>query len=205
LERYALGELSPEERQRVDVQLALSPDDRACLEQIRSDESELPPLPRVVERARPKRASPLLVASTALAAAAAVALALLRTPAEPPSRRNVFDGVKGGELLLSLHGDRGGEQPTAFAQGERFKVFATCPAWFREPLALLVFQGGQRFAPLGEAQRLQCGNRVPLAGAFALDGRTSAHVCLTWSASAGSAQGPRDLGDEAVCSELLPR
>ena len=45
LERYVLDELAPSERARVERQLAQSGADRACLDEILSDLSELPPLP----------------------------------------------------------------------------------------------------------------------------------------------------------------
>lgn len=55
LERYALGELAPEERADVEARLAASEVDRACLAQIRADTSELPPLPTTAPAAAPAR------------------------------------------------------------------------------------------------------------------------------------------------------
>lgn len=204
LELYALDELPPRERRRVETQLALSAEDRACLAQIVADRSELPPLPAILP-ARSRRTRRLGLLASALAAALALTLVVLREDAQLTHTRRVSDGVKGGEVSLLLHGESSGHAPRSFAQGERFKALATCPPWFRAPLALLVFQGGERYAPLGRARALACGNHVPLAGAFSLEGTQPAIVCLTWSPAAESAREPSELGAQSVCSTLVPQ
>ena len=202
LERYSLGELPPEERARIERRLLLSPADRACLEQIRGDLSELPPLPIPLHGTRARRLPRAALLSTALAAAAAM-IALLRTPeVDIPSQRTL-DGVKGSQVAIALYSDRGGEHPREYSAGERFKVFATCPPELTKPMQVVVFQARQSFTPLGPARVLACGNRVPLPGAFSLDGDEAAHVCLTWAAA--DARTPQELGEEAVCLELHPR
>lgn len=212
LERYALGELAAEERRQVETRLALSPADRAVLAQIRGDESVLPPLPLVAlgsPRRERKRIGWAAISAT-VAAAAAVTLALLRGPVSDfPSRRQVASGVKGGEVAIALYSERVGEEPVAFSQGERFKLLVTCPPWFLEALpeglTVVMFQGGERFFPLGKAPSLACGNRVAWPGAFTLDGRADVQVCLTWSARAAHAERAEQLEPEVVCTTLKRR
>lgn len=209
LERYALDELPPVERTRVEQRLAQSSEDRACLEEILSDQSELPPLPlpgasvTPIAAARARRARWPYV-SGVLAVAAALALAVLRPSDAPTARRRVHDGAKGGEVALVLVSERKGEQPTHFREGDRFKVLVTCPPWLHEPLHVSVFQAGQRYAPLPEVAEFSCGNRVPWPGAFAVDGTTPAHVCVSWGEPNATARSPDQLTPNVVCTQLLP-
>lgn len=203
LERYALGELPPSERQAIEARLAESADDRACLQEILTDRTELPELPRIVPRRTVARRNIALALGTALAAAASVTLLLLQRESLESVRS--LGGAKGGEIALSLQSERGLEQPSSFSQGERFKLFVTCPPQFSRALSVLVFQGGERFEPLGGARQLACGNLVPWPGAFALDGREPATICVTWARAPGGATQPGELGDEAACRELAPR
>ena len=99
LERYALGELGPDERADVEARLAASEEDRACLAQIRADTSALPLLPLTAPaRLRVAPAGPgsvprspaaqsararWIATSGALCAAAAALLLVLRP--KPPS------------------------------------------------------------------------------------------------------------------------
>jgi anti-sigma factor RsiW len=210
LERYALDELSPTERARVEQRLVQSSADRACLDEILSDQSELPPLSwpetsdvRPIVSGRARRRWPYV--SGMLAIAAALALAVLRPSELPAPRRQVHDGVKGGEVALVLVSEQQGEQPSHFADGERFKLLVTCPPWLGERLQVSVFQGGRRYEPLPEVGTLTCGNRVPWPGAFALDGDAPADVCVHWGEPAHRAQAAEQLEPEVVCTRLLPK
>jgi anti-sigma factor RsiW len=149
LERYALGELSAEERARVEAQLAESPVDRACLQEILEDRSELSlPSPAPVASvtslapARAARRGRWLAVCAALGAAATIVL-MVRDQREPAP----YDGVKGSDVALRLISDRQGVEPRTFAAGERFKVEVTCPARLGASLRLLIFQGGEVFEP----------------------------------------------------------
>lgn len=201
LERYALGELSASARRDVEARLAASPEDRACLDSILQDTSELPPLPTsVVPLKSPRKPkTPLLVAASTALAVAAAALLLVRSHAVPGSRR-LYAGVKGGDVALALVSDRVGRDPSQFSEGERFKLLLTCPPNFTEPAKVLVFQGDQRFEPL-PTERPACGNLVPWSGAFALSGDERVTVCVAWG-DALEAATPRALGDDAVCTTL---
>jgi len=226
LERYVLDELAPGERARVEQQLASSDAARACLDEILSDQSELPALPAAarsraeepgaslqparvtsLESARRRRRSTTLLGS-ALAVAAALALAVLRPTSDlPAQRRYVSDGVKGGEVALALVGEQQGDQPARFFVGERFKLLVTCPAWLGRQLHVLVFQGGQRYEPLVQRDDFACGNRVPWPGAFTLDGAAPADVCVSWSERREllqTAQEPSQLEPSIVCARVLP-
>lgn len=213
LERYALGELSVADRADVERRLAASEADRTCLDLILSDRAELPELPLPSKRpialvtTRPRSAFRVAIGS-AMAIAAAMTLVFLREPGAPPSRRQVYDGTKGGEVALSLHSASGEEDVTHFAQGERFKLLVTCPAWLdAHPRRMLVFQSGQRYEPLASRSVGGCGNHVPWPGAFALDGDEHADVCITWADPARVAASTRatDLEPEVVCARLAPR
>lgn len=204
LERYALGELDALETRRVEAQLAHSPEDRACLESILADDSELPALP--IPLRAPRRRAPFWGATASLVAAAALLLVLLRpgdTALLPV--RHVQEGSKGGDVALSLRSDRQSGEPRTFSAGERFKVLVTAPAWFERPLRVVVFQDGQRFEPLPAGVDLARGNRVPWPSAFSLDGGAPAEVCVTWSTEPQTALRAADLGEAAVCTELQPR
>lgn len=215
LERYALDELPPAERARVRERLAQSSEDRACLAAILSDRTELPALPPLTSARLPGR--PLhteqkrrrwLMTSSVLGVAAALTLMFARRDTVPPSRRQLSQGTKGGELSLLVYGERTGAAATRFGQGERFKLLVTCPSWLAGQLRVAVFQAGQRYEPLAPAPAFTCGNHVPWPGAFTLDGSAPADVCLSFSESAAGfehAQRPDDLEPNVVCVRLQPR
>lgn len=199
LERYALGELDERERGDVERALAASSEDRARLDAILGDSTELPPLPVLHERRLATRWI------TGLGLAAALALALVRPFAGVPDQRSVSDGVKGEEIAVVLHSERTGHAPSAFRDGERFKLLVTCPTWMKSRLTVLMFQGRERYQPLLPAQDLPCGNLVPWPGAFTLDGRDDVQVCVTWSqdlAKLSRARTPRELEPEVVCTTV---
>lgn len=208
LERYVLGELDERARQTVEARLAVSAEDRACLQTILQDQSELPPLPVVLPvRARARRRLAVWVrVSAAVALAASLLLVVLRPADGPiPARRELRSGAKGGEISVRLLSDRRGEGPSTFEPGERFKVLVTAPPWFDAPLSVLVFQGTARYEPLPAVDGLPRGNLVPWPSAFTLTGEEPAEVCVTWSPAAATARTPQALGDDAVCTQLHPR
>ena len=207
LERYALDELSPTERARVEQRLTQSSADRACLDEILNDRSELPPLPSStpakvlsIDAARARRRSWSYVGGV-LAVAAALALALLRPSDVPASRRQVHDGVKGGEVALVMVGEKQGEQPSHFFVGERFKLLVTCPKWLGQKLHVTVFQAGQRYQPLTELDDSACGNRVPWPGAR----RPSSPAGWCREEPRERATEPSWLEPFVVCARVLPR
>jgi hypothetical protein len=207
LERYALGELAPSERARVEAQIAESPEDRACLDSILNDLTPLPELPvlavaRANKVAHARKQTRWATYSGALAVAAAALLLVLRPESSVPARRMLDNGVKGGEIALSLYSDRQGEAPTTFRDDERFKLFVSCPPGFEQPLEVLVFQAGQRYRPLARMSAPQCSNHLPWPGAFSLDGAEDVEVCVTWSERADSARKGSELGDDVVCTKL---
>ncbi|MDB4989774.1 MAG: hypothetical protein JWN04_4952 [Myxococcaceae bacterium] len=215
LERYALGELSSEERARVAARLAASHEDQSCLDSILSDASTLPPLP-VARPTAPEVATKLAAlrrrrwlagSSALLAAAAAWALSFVHFDALPASQRHVSEGVKGGDVALSIHGEQSGEDASTFSQGERFKVLLTCPEWLSTQLRVVVFQGRQAYEPLARVPVFSCGNHVPWPGAFRLDGTAPVDVCVSFGGSgeAERATSPGELAPSVVCKRLLPR
>ena len=200
LERYALGELSADERREVEARLAESEQDRACLAEILSDQGELPPLPQVssLDGARKKRNVRWLGLSATLCAAAAALVVLLRPAGEQPGDEH----VKGSEVALRLVSDRQGPAPSQFSAGERFKVEVTCPPSLSGALRLIVLQGAEQFEPLPRDASFRCGNLAPWPGAFALDGSEPADVCVYW----GDSREPdrTELERAASCVRLAP-
>lgn len=207
LERYALGELSAEERRDVESHLAASELDRACLAEIMSDQSELPPLvPAAVpiSSARARKKPSWLPWSLGMCAAAAALLLVLRKPADQHALDPTFEGehVKGTDVTLRLHSDRRGADPHNFRTGERFKLEVTCPPGLSDKLRLIVVQGAEQFEPAPRDANFRCGNLVSWPGAFALDGSEPVEVCMYWGAS--SSPSHEELSRTAACTRLLP-
>ena len=183
LEQYQLGELSADERRRIEAHLNECEVCRASLDSIRQDETELKPLPEVTRKIPWLRWA---TAGTALAAAAALFLVLFVTdwkravPDIPGSKI----GFKGGELSISLVRERQGRilhDPESFAPGDRFKVQVTCPPSEEVFWNVVVFQDDGSSFPYIPEEPLTCGNRVPLPGAFSITGKSAAIVCLVVS------------------------
>lgn len=202
LERYALGELSAEERREVETRLAASEQDRACLAEIMADQSELPPLvpaPVPIASARARKQPSWLPWSLGLCAAAAALLVVLRRPADPAFES---EHVKGADVTLRLHSDQKGSDPHAFSAGERFKLEVTCPPSMSDKLRLIVVQGAEQFEPAPRDATFRCGNLVSWPGAFALDGTEPADVCLYWGTS--TTPNHDELARAATCTRLAP-
>jgi hypothetical protein len=221
LERYELGELTATERLDVEARLAESESDRACLAQIRADQTALPALPALPAKAAqpasqpgkvhtlPRRRGTWIVVSTGLCAAAALLLLVrMDNPGSGSATTSAVEsdpGIKGGsEVVLRLSGEHQGASPRHFGQGERFKVEVTCPPRLSDALRLFVFQDGEVFEPLPLTAPLACGNLVPWPGAFALDGAQPADVCVAWAANLGAVTRASDLGEMSSCTRLSP-
>lgn len=195
LEQYALGELSPTERARVEAKLGASPADRARLAQITAESQILPALVIPVRAAGRRRGFWM----GGLALAASLLLARVAWHAPHAGRAT----TKGGDVELTLVSERSGEGPHTFSPGERFKVRVTCPEGRALTLAVRVFQGGQRFEPL-PASGVRCGENLAFwPGAFALDGDEPAEVCVVWGRAAMATRSS-ELGSEGVCEQLVP-
>lgn len=211
LERYLQGDVQAAERERVADHLQQCGVCRECFEAMRDEPIELPALPVVQQRVprlwwrSARRAWPPL-----LAAAAAVLLVIwARAPAPdlPPARVR----VKGGELaieLARLHAGTIAADATRFAAGDRFQARVSCPPGTAVYWDLLVLQAGEVFFPLTPSTPLQCANGVSLPGAFALDGREPANVCVLVQPDAPldrvqlARTATRTLPDAAACVEL---
>jgi len=224
LELFQLGELAQDEQRRVSSHLDGCACCRSCLEQIRSDERALPPLPVSLAREARRRwwrsGRGRLALTVAVATAAAVLLVLLlpRGPEQPgssPPRR--IASFKGGELSIGLVRERRGSvqaDPSHFAAGDRFKVLVTCPPRERALRGdVVVYQQGAAHFPLPPASPVPCGNLRPLPGAFTLADEVPALVCLVIGdrapdrallARAGAQRLGRAPGLDTVCLPLLP-
>jgi hypothetical protein len=219
LERYRLNELPAAEHADIERHLHACSACSACAAQLNA-EVELPSLPlavkgAVVARVRAARVTHLRrLAFAGVALTAAAALLLVLRPFAPglePPRRTL--AVKGGELAIGLVRERAGNiarDPSAFAAGDRFKVLLTCPPTMQPFVDVVVFQSGHAFFPLHATRIEQCGNALPLPGAFALDGTTDALVCAIASEhnelqrTALETKGRAALPKLSVCETLKP-
>ncbi|HEX4335358.1 MAG TPA: hypothetical protein VH062_05560 [Polyangiaceae bacterium] len=214
LERYHLGELSPEDAAEVERALATDPETRACLDEIRRPVvlRPLPEPPSVVRSWRGSARQRWAAVSFAVAAAASIALFVGTRGAVdhgvPP--RSVH--VKGGDVAISLVRERAGAidtAPSTFAEGDRFKVLITCPPALDGGFDVVVFQDGAASFPFDAPETLACGNDVPFPGAFTVTGADPATVCVTWGRESelrGAVQrsGLAAARGSSVCATLSP-
>jgi hypothetical protein len=217
LERYLQGDVQPAERERVAAHLEQCEVCRECFEVMRTEPIELAPLPVPLpapvplRRAWARRVWPQLTAAAALAAAVSLAI-WVRDPGLSPERLPPARvRVKGGELALELvrqHAGTIATDATRFSAGDRFQLRVSCAPPAEVYWDVLVLQGGEAFFPFTPAARLQCANGVSLPGAFALDGREPAHVCVILQADAPldrarlATDAARALPPAAACSEV---
>lgn len=192
LERYQLGELPREEATRAEAHLR---DCRVCAECLRSLEQEvslpaLPPLPGSQDSPQPAREPsrwtlPWPWLGVGLAGAAAVFLVTL-LPARlgsPPSLIGYPASTvsyKGGELSLAIVRQRAGQithMPRRVRSGDRLKVELTCPASETLRWDVAVIDADGVSFPLQADGIVQCGNRIPLPGAFAIDSTGEVWIC----------------------------
>lgn len=187
LERYALGELA-EGKDLVRRHLAECPACASCYARIEADAKlALPPLP--APRARAKAAARWRViagASTGLALAAAVVLAIVRVPRTErvPAEDTARARAKGDVFALTLVRDdavRFDGARVTFRDGDRFKALVTCPPGALTRFDLVVYDDAGPSFPLAATAPLECGNDVALPGAFRLTGQAPMRVCVLWS------------------------
>lgn len=221
LERYRLHELSASEERAVSQHLAQCPVCRGCYAEVER-ELELPELPALPERRppsvvralRPRRWLALGAGAGAALALAAAALLVVRGPATrsgedvPPQRF----GIKGGDVAIDLVRKHQGALSDAavFVAGDVFKVLVTCPPPLTPRFDVVVYQGGEAHFPLAAGALESCGNRRPLAGAFALDGAEPAVVCVALDekplpSRSALGEGPSSLPELSVCTRVSPR
>jgi hypothetical protein len=186
LERYALEGGDGAVRDHVAACAACA----RCLDEIRGDVVALPPL-EVPARPAPwwARLPRWLGPAAALAAAAGVALVLLRSGGpggEAPAREDVAR-VKGiGEVILGVARERAGaisHDARTYAPGDRWKVAVTCPPAASAWIEVAVYDAGLADHPLPPA-RIGCGNRVFVPGAFSITGDRPNRICVRVGAGA---------------------
>lgn len=216
LERYHAGELTAAEREEITAHLGACEACAACLADIARDERALPLLPIRPVEAAPKR--PWLAARgraigivSGLALAAALLVFLGRRPgptdeADPSSAR-----TKGDDVAFTLVNEGEGVLPEAggfYRDGDRLKALVTCPPGTRRAFDLVVYERGDASFPLAPGVGLECGNQVPLPGAFRVSGAERMTVCLVWSDAAVDREAvrrtPPELLPRALCKTLAP-
>jgi hypothetical protein len=171
LERYALGELSAEEKKAVELALATDPKARARLAEIRgATTNEQAPVKREPWSIR------LLAAVVTLSLAALVSRALLSGGVA----RDELSGAKGAALTLSvvrLHEGGVASDPQKLVLGDKYSLQVTCVPPRETTLNVSVRQDGNITEPLGGDQAVRCANDVPVT-ALVFDSVSPAEVCV---------------------------
>jgi hypothetical protein len=191
LERFRLRELPPDQRRAVEQHLAACAACAACAAEIDRPIAlrPLPPPPRITpfgllwKRAWHRAASARVWAPTAVAVLLLVFLVARPKPVDD-TVAPWLAGVKGDGVTLSLVREREGainHAATTFTPGDRWMVLVTCPSARVVFWDLAVFEGSRASFPLAPVAPITCGNRVPLPGAFRLDGERGLEVCLLLS------------------------
>ncbi len=201
LEQFALDAADPAIAANIATHLAGCAACRDCLDRIRGDAVALPPLVAPdVPRSRARRRW-WLAPALAAAAAAGVALVVLR-PAPRAEDRVAIKGV--GEVALELVRERAGAisyDAHRFAPGDRWKVVISCPPAAASPTMAIdvsVADGVTVDHPLA-ATRIVCGNRVVVPGAFTVTGGRANRVCARIATVAGP-----DPDAGIACVTLIP-
>jgi hypothetical protein len=187
LERYHLGEGDAAERERIAAHLGACEACAASYASLERDDAvALPPLPAVQRapvRSLGGRVRIGAFVAGGLALAAAALLGVGRGWRTVPGGEGAGGGsVKGDAVAFSLVRDdseRIDEAGGVYRDGDRFKALVTCPPAMNATFDVVVYdQAGASF-PLAAA-RVECGNLVPLPGAFRLTGSGEEKVCLVW-------------------------
>ncbi len=188
MELFHLGELPPNKHTEIEKHLISCAACRRSLEYIEHDTR---PLPRLSIRPLSTRQSILdfskIRLSYIFAACAAIiitGLAFLLVPTKQTidqETAHAFTHIKGQNTSLYIVRNRNGvvtEEPKAFKQGDAFKVFVTHLDQEEENWILAVFQGDEVYFPITSQEPLITGARIPLPGAFSLDGQEPAEICV---------------------------
>jgi hypothetical protein len=191
LERLRLGELPPDQRGAVEQHLVACAACAACLAEI-DRPLVLGPLPAPTTtaalwsrwRAAWHRAGRARIWAPTAVALVLLALLVARPKPVDDTVEPWLAGIKGGDVSLSLVRARDGainHAATTFAAGDRWMALVTCPSARVVFWDVAVFDGARASLPLAPAAPITCGNRVPLPGAFRLDGERPLEVCLLLS------------------------
>ena len=116
-------------------------------------------------------------------------------------------GLKGGGVALSLVRERDGavdHGATTFAGRDHWKALVTCPAARVMFWDVVVLDGATATFPLAPSAPLACGNRVPMPGAFRLDGDQPLEVCLLLAADPIDRARVTAHDERATCVLLRP-
>lgn len=214
LERLRLGELPPAERSAVEQHLAACAACAACAAEIDRPLS-LPALPAAPSpaplwsRLRTWWSTGHVRIWAPVGVAAVLALFLLARPKALDDARmdRTLAGIKGGGVALSLVRERDGaieHGATTFAGGDHWKALVTCPGARVTFWDVVVLDGATAAFPLAPAAPIACGNRVPLPGAFRLDGNQPLEVCLLLAADPIDRARVTAHDDRATCVVVRP-
>lgn len=206
LELFHLKELPLAEMERVDKHLADCPLCRDCLDIIERDFRTIPQAilaPEVDSLWQRVRRPLVYMTATAVVALTMVLVAWWNFP---NPRLNDFPRearihYKGGELSLTVVRERDGvvtEQPEGYLAGDRFRILITAPRDLDTYYELVVFQGDNVYFPYNANPELKGGNRMPLPGAFGIDGTEPAIICLMVGDHLPKRHIVRRLGSEAL-------
>lgn len=188
LELYHLGELPAEKRGEIQHHIDTCGACKAALDYIANDDRVMPPL-RIPAPSRQMSFFDTIIRQhlfvwTATAAIAVVALFFMILPEDNHSfetEQDTLANVKGGDAAIYIVRNRDGvvdENPAAFQEGDRFKIFVTYLGNNPAKWDLAVFQGDKVYFPLTPTNTLPAGARTPLQGALSLDGSEPASICI---------------------------
>lgn len=186
LEQHAIGE-GADGTEELATHLLACPVCRACFAAIEEGaRTELMPLPAPPTARAPKHRSGRALAisiGSGLALAAAAILGFGRWSRVEGGNGGTSERIKGDALAFTLvrsDDARFPEATGAFRDGDAFKVLVTCspgvPA--HANFEIVVLDGAGASFPLQPAAAFECGNDVPLPGAFRITGNESVRVCL---------------------------
>ncbi len=192
LEQHHAGELTRAERKEIQAHLAACAACAACSAQIESDTlvplAALPTTPPVKPPARVLAFHRVVPVVAALAVAACILLFLRRgSDTNPRELDPLAARTKGGDISFVLVRDDEAvvaEAGGVYRDGDRWKALVTCPAGMQATWDLVVVENGETAYPLAPGAQLECGNAVPLAGAFRTTGHARMTVCLVWDQGA---------------------
>ncbi|MBN2341476.1 MAG: zf-HC2 domain-containing protein [Deltaproteobacteria bacterium] len=217
MEQYHLGELPNDEMSRVKQHLESCPGCAQCMDSIENSSVQLKPLPPLPE----SRLGELWnifgdhwkmgVGVAAAAAALTIAVLFVGPTTTATSLPPASMGYKGGDLAIGLSRSRDGavdETPTVFEDGDRFNVRVTCPPTGVSVWDVVIFQGEDVFFPYDNREPLECGNLVPLRGAFSLSGDAPTVICVVVDEEISrddiAHQGIHALPHSTVCTTVQP-
>lgn len=217
LERHTLGQLSPEENQRVEQACQCNSAIRQRREAIERDTRSMPPLSFVSESARQQRfpfSYRVVVGAVGVMTVLGFLYLGLRSSSAPLETTPDSLGIKGGDLSVHVVRERSGRTshlPTTFLESDRFRFYVSSSGQTngQTPVEVTVFQGKQVFFPYDRPLKIDAGNFKGLPKSFQFSGDQKVRACIATGDPLPSRdqirrQGVKALPESTVCVDLKP-